>query len=395
MDTFVDGVASTQYVSTESCTDPFSGLTEASGSNLWLDHFGPTYQGSMISLPSSSVGPHESDSSISIRDRGLSLTGVDQAFHYNPAHVVPAFVERQQINMQKRLSREPSHVSTQNTLTNPHSGVSQGSRSDVHPDTVSSSPSSSGSFRLHNPSVNLSGSKPNDSIEQTLSAFVTPRQFPFGSDGQFRPNGFTAAANQPTEESITANALSSIRCLEPQGSADTSHTSSPSPDGPELRLSFAHTGTIGLAASMLLCDNGSTSRPEGQTQSTAQKEGSPQPEEPLPSSIEERRTSPAKKRGRPKAKTSGEQEPTCGRTGEKKSARVKLSGEAKRENHVNSEQKRRDALSKLWEELRDFVRELREQELSKSGQMAYCNSWLKAMLADNERLENHLREMSA
>lgn len=81
--------------------------------------------------------------------------------------------------------------------------------------------------------------------------------------------------------------------------------------------------------------------------------------------------------------------PTLGDGG--KSARENLSEEQKRNNHIHSEQKRRNLIRRGFDELNKLVPELRAGGFSKSNALSETTKFVKRLMEENEELKVHVK----
>ena len=78
-----------------------------------------------------------------------------------------------------------------------------------------------------------------------------------------------------------------------------------------------------------------------------------------------------------------------------KSTRENLTEEQKRNNHIQSEQKRRNLIRDGFEELNKLVPELRSGGFSKSNSLAEACKFVRKLREDNEELKSHLKAFDA
>jgi hypothetical protein len=74
-----------------------------------------------------------------------------------------------------------------------------------------------------------------------------------------------------------------------------------------------------------------------------------------------------------------------GSTSAPRPQRENLTEEQKRDNHIKSEQKRRNLIKKGFSDLHELVPELRNGSLSKSSVLMEAANYLEKLLADNEK----------
>ncbi|KAL8721521.1 MAG: hypothetical protein Q9225_001820 [Loekoesia sp. 1 TL-2023] len=391
VDQFLHNVASLHPIDDDQLMDPFIGYKDEGGSSFWTSRLPRTYEGSVTWLPSSSTHATGPDYHVSFpNDRSLP-TNAYPTTGTLPAYVSPAATVYSGQPLQQQMPQEATFAVSQPALANGHHQLHYEHASATHvPMNSNTWSSSSGLTPVINPSISYSSLHSNHARQMPPTS-EAQNELSWGSDPGFDDSHFIAPACQPTEESITTNALNQFGCLETQGSVDTTRASSPLVNGEDRRHTSESTDLNISAAEVLHNKDITWLSPKSSKPSTTQAEEEFLLQESPSPPAKKRKASPAKKRGRPRANGADKEAATRGQISRKKSDRVKLTEDEKRENHVNSEQKRRDGVNKEWDNLRDFVPGIEDHNLAKSGQVNYATRWLRQVLGDIERMEDLLQ----
>lgn len=211
-----------------------------------------------------------------------------------------------------------------------------------------------------------------------LSALIPQRHFSFGTDTAFDRNGYRAS-DPMTEEKVTERLNSAIEYNVIHGGND--HLSPPvrrksvgrrksAPSGSELLSTLKeepHSQAVNAEEEMPDADEDPEDVPPTKRRkcSTSTKNGS-----------QTRRASPKRKRG----------------NGTPGTGRAVLTERQKRENHIRSEQKRRNQIKKATERIRHLVPGLKSQNTNKAGELAEARSFLTILLQRNAEMKRLLGE---
>lgn len=209
------------------------------------------------------------------------------------------------------------------------------------------------------------------------------RTLHWGSDISFMDQGYMAPPDQPNEEEQTKGLLDNLQCLEPQSSVANTRAPSPErtaggPNGPGIRSNSGQHG--GYQDAM---DEDSQPKKKQKTIVKEEDEDNSDEDSPRPRS----RRSKGPRRGsndtfrKPKLPQGSKQ------------AKENLTEEQKRNNHILSEQKRRNLIRNGFDELCSLVPGLRGGGFSKSAMLTQAADWLEDTLRGNEILKGQLAEM--
>ena len=226
----------------------------------------------------------------------------------------------------------------------------------------------------------------------------------FGSDGNFANSGFMPPPNLETEDHVTDKMLQRLDSFEAQPSAATTQPSSPIMEKPK-RQPGASNGKTKLPVPV----NGA---PEAEDVAVTQK----------PKAAKRRKgktgvkgedaavddgedwQEPKQRRGKRQKSTTAnnsrgpraDQVRTQGRgsqSADRKSGRENLTDEQRRENHIASEQKRRNTIKEGYDELIEFVPGLKAGGFSRSASMTQAVDWLRELTNKNVVLKNQLSRL--
>jgi hypothetical protein len=218
----------------------------------------------------------------------------------------------------------------------------------------------------------------------------------WGSDENFARGKFTPQNPKETMEAMEQERLLYMECLEPNRSAANTRPSSP--------VHGALTSPLRLKTrDSLLQPRDDMDAPAAKRRKSKAKE---EPEDDTPRSAGlDRMKSKADVRfnpyssASPPASGSGQGSSSRRRkssgkgVGGSKAPRENLTEDQKRENHIKSEQKRREVIKKGFEDLGDIVPEAKGGQFSKSAILVMTAEWLEQMLQGNEILRAQAKSM--
>lgn len=230
----------------------------------------------------------------------------------------------------------------------------------------------------------------------------------FGSDGNFANNGFMPPANLETEDHVTDKMLQSLDSFQVQPSA--TNTQPASPVMPKSKTqSGAPNGKTKLPVPVNdAAEKQVKSKPKGKkrrkTKAGAKADemavigGQDDWDEPKQPRSKRQKVTPttngasAKRSKGSKAKT---QKPKSqpAQSADSKSGRENLTDEQRRENHIHSEQKRRNTIKDGYNELIDFVPGLTAGGFSRSASLTQAVDWLKELSNNNVQLRKQLARL--
>lgn len=279
--------------------DPFIGYKEEGGSSFWTSRLPRTYEGSVTWLPSSSTHATEPDYHVSFPNDSSLSTNAYPMTGTLPAYVSPAATVYSDQPLQQQMPQEMTFTVSQPAPTNGHHQLHYEYASATHVPMNSSTWSSSSGLT---PAINSSlyySSLHSNHARQIPPASEAQNELSWGSDPGFDDSHFIAPACQPTEESITTNALNQFGCLESQGSVDTTRASSPLVNGEDRRHTSESTDPNVLVAEVLHNEGITWPSPKSSKPSMTQAEEKFLLQESPSPPAKKRKASPAKKRGRP------------------------------------------------------------------------------------------------
>lgn len=228
------------------------------------------------------------------------------------------------------------------------------------------------------------------SPEQQATAKVRPLHW--GSDVSFLDQGYVRPADQPDEEERVDDLLSNLQCFERQNSA--ANTRAPSPEraaGPHM--SWPESGTASRLGDgrREYGENMDVLLQPSKRQKTLIKEE--EDEEDSDGDLsQQRRKSKASTYNKPR-RMSGNAVRRSSIQSNAKSTRENLTEEQKRNNHILSEQKRRNLIRQGFDDLCSLVPGLRGGGFSKSAMLTQAADWLEEVLRGNEILKSQLAEL--
>ncbi|PYI08556.1 HLH transcription factor [Aspergillus sclerotiicarbonarius CBS 121057] len=228
------------------------------------------------------------------------------------------------------------------------------------------------------------------SPEQQHTAKVRPLHW--GSDVSFVDQGYIAPPDQPDEEQRTKELLGHLVCLETQSSA--ANTRAPSP----VRITGNYDATwadADAAGQLSNLRRGYKDSMEDISQPKKKQRVLVKEEEDENSDDE----SPRQRLKKSKASSSrrmshdGIRKPRLSQG--PKNARENLTEEQKRNNHILSEQKRRNLIRQGFDDLCTLVPGLKGGGFSKSAMLTQAADWLEEILRGNDILKAQLAELKA
>lgn len=221
------------------------------------------------------------------------------------------------------------------------------------------------------------------------TGFTTPRVFPYGSDSGFCDARFISIANQEAIEQRHDVMVKTMSCLKPSNSAASTRPSSPvtkrrklPADVNEENQKTRFPVPLGAAKSQprrrktKANVNGIDKSHLDNSQPTAKKGRS--------SSAKKIRVT---KKESPESLSS---ETDTSYSGDRKGRRQNLTDEQRKQNHIHSEQRRRDAIKDSFDTLQNIVPGLGSGAPSKATQVDQAVAWLEELLNGNRELERRL-----
>ncbi len=225
--------------------------------------------------------------------------------------------------------------------------------------------------------------------QRARAEFSTPRVFPYGSDSGFSVARFISPANQEAAVKRDKTMLETLGCLEPSGSAASTRPSSPTAKRRKLPEDNDETSQeTRYPAITVAAESKVTSR---KTKAKVNGVGKSHLNEPL-SDAKKGKPSMAKRTRvtRKQSIDSLSSENSRSRSGDRKSPRQNLSEEQKKLNHINSEQRRRDAIRDAFDNLLIIVPSLRSESASRAIRVDHAIRWLEELLEGNQELKRRL-----
>ncbi|KAK4042315.1 hypothetical protein C8A01DRAFT_33664 [Parachaetomium inaequale] len=249
-------------------------------------------------------------------------------------------------------------------------------------------------------------------------AYNPPPQF--GTDPRFTPSSYVPPSANESSEALETQRMASLGCLHPDNSAAPSRVASPAPAAAQS----ANAPVLPDRRRTIPRDPPAPDQPPSRRRRTSRKSEVAVPavglEPPLPppaSSIPELNgtappqppaapsptaiTAPPKKQRRatapgktpstappPPKKRNGRGSATAG--ARKSSPRTPLTEEQRRQNHVGSEQRRREEIKAGYRLLAALVPQLRQGAHSKAVQLTVATEWIRDVMEGNQRLREML-----
>ncbi|KAL4918226.1 hypothetical protein BDW62DRAFT_182094 [Aspergillus aurantiobrunneus] len=346
----------------------------------WSTELPPTFEGSTTSLPQSSF-PHGNV------EKPLGVIPEDS----NPDIVAAASMLYQNGANGPEISTFGNHpLAFSNVDYSQIKGT--GKERQQHGQLPARRPSTSSRTHLpvayHTPKMLFDVHEP-ISPEQQLSTKARPLHW--GSDSSFMDQGYVAPPNQPDEEQRTKELMENLECLEPQSSA--ANTRAPTPDRivNHHPVPWVDTSTINHVNG-LRKDYGDSiddsSHPKKKQRLLIKEED----DEISDGDSSGQRSKRSKGSGRRLSndairKSRGFQS--------SKAQRENLTEEQKRNNHILSEQKRRNLIKQGFDDLCILVPGLKGGGFSKSAMLTQAADWLEDLLRGNDTLKIQLAELRA
>jgi hypothetical protein len=241
-----------------------------------------------------------------------------------------------------------------------------------------------------------------DDIEKTFVNMYAGQQGPrparpraiqpirWGTDESFTRGRFIPPNPKETSEAIEQEQQLVLECLEPNKSAANTRPSSPT--------------QVGLTSPLRLKTRESQLQPRDDMDAPAAKrrksKAKEEPEDETPRSAgllksrTDTRFTQYDSASPPAPGSSAKRRKSSGKGGGgSKAPRENLTEDQKRENHIKSEQKRREVIKKGFEDLCDLVPEAKGGQFSKSAILVMTGDWLEQMLQGNEILRAQARSM--
>ena len=240
----------------------------------------------------------------------------------------------------------------------------------------------------------------------------------FGSDGNFANNGFMPPPNLETEDHVTDKMLQRLDSFEAQTST-TNTAANTQPSSPIMpkskRKSSAPNGKTKLPVAVDATpdekDAGIAQKPKSTKRRKSKADD--KAEEMAIDEEEDDWVEPKPRRGKRQKSTSAnnsssatnnasanssngpraEQASTQARgsqSADRRSGRENLTEEQRRNNHIHSEQKRRNTIKGGYDELISFVPGLKAGGFSRSASMTQAVDWLKELMQNNVQLRDQL-----
>ncbi|RAK97219.1 basic helix-loop-helix domain-containing protein [Aspergillus ibericus CBS 121593] len=228
------------------------------------------------------------------------------------------------------------------------------------------------------------------SPEQQHTAKVRPLHW--GSDASFVDQGYIAPPDQPDEEQRTKELLGHLVCLETQSSAANTRAPSPVRITGHYDAAWADADAAGQLSNLR---RGYKDSMEDISQPKKKQRVLVKEEEDENSDNE----SPRQRLKKSKASSSrrmshdGIRKPRLSQG--PKPARENLTEEQKRNNHILSEQKRRNLIRQGFDDLCTLVPGLKGGGFSKSAMLTQAADWLEEILRGNDILKAQLAELKA
>ncbi|KAE8352678.1 putative HLH transcription factor [Aspergillus coremiiformis] len=353
----------------------------------WSDGLPPTFEGSTTSLSQPSlphrgldksgmgISPTHSNSDIfaaasMLYQNGMNGTGLIPPFAHNPfSSFSEVDFNNARMNGRVKNQQPPIPSKPQNSFTSARAPVG------------------------YHTSEMLFDVREPISPEQQATAKVRPLHW--GSDVSFMDQGYVAPPDQPNVEEQTQELLRHLESLEPQSSA--ANTRAPSPE----RIAGGHNARwMGPDATGPLSDlrreyrdsMEDLSQPKKRQRTLVKEEDDENSEgdDLNPRSRRSKSTSYGKNR-RMSAETIRKSKLQQGA----KPARENLTEEQKRNNHILSEQKRRNLIRQGFDDLCMLVPGLKGGGFSKSAMLTQAADWLEDILHGNEILRAQLADLKA
>ena len=249
---------------------------------------------------------------------------------------------------------------------------------------------------------------PSHSSEQSSAITIKHVDLLWGSDQSFFDDGYLPPPHQISVERLTQSLLGKMECLEPQPSATNSRPSSPSYGYPQKRAWDVNTTNSGLKQidNGVAHDRGIVSVETGprakrrkrkaDRSTTVSKERDDVERHGGLFIASNSQTRDNSSMGSPTKRRSPKSQDTTKRsraTGDTRPGRTNLTPVQKRENHVRSEQKRREIIKQGFDDLVEMVPGLHGGGFSKGAILTQAADWLEDLVQGNVLLRRQLAQM--
>ncbi|KAL4893079.1 hypothetical protein BDV59DRAFT_178377 [Aspergillus ambiguus] len=370
-------------------TNPFSNefyLPEQHSKHLssslpWSDELPPTFEGSTTSLSQPSIPSHKPGMGFLPHNSGTNqdVFAAASMLYQNGMNGV-------------ELNSGFGHPQFPSFPNGDLAGSTGSDPRDANPQTSSQQPDTSSPARLpiayHTPEMLFDVRQP---ISPEQQATAKARPLHWGSDISFMDQGYVAPPDQPDEEQRTKELLGNLECLERQSSA--ANTRAPSPERmPGGHHSWSESNLPGQSSDLrreYRDDMEDLSQPKKRQRTLIkEEEDDSDGDSSRPRSRRSRGSSYTKSRrlsndGIRKSRIQQGPKPT----------RENLTEEQKRNNHILSEQKRRNLIRQGFDDLCSLVPGLRGGGFSKSAMLTQAADWLEELLRGNDVLKAQLSEL--
>ena len=221
------------------------------------------------------------------------------------------------------------------------------------------------------------------------TGFTTPRVFPYGSDSSFHDTRFISPANQEAIEQRNDVMVRTMSCLKPSNRAASTDPSSPVTKRRKLPADVNEENRETRFAAAL---GAAKSQPRRRkTKANVNGIGKSHVDN-LQSPVKKGKSSSVKKIWVTKKDSteSPSSETDTSYWGDRKGRRQNLTDEQRKQNHIHSEQRRRNAIKDSFDTLQNIVPGLGSGAPSKATQVDQAVAWLEKLLNGNRELERRL-----
>ncbi|KAI9718233.1 MAG: hypothetical protein M1812_004223 [Candelaria pacifica] len=220
----------------------------------------------------------------------------------------------------------------------------------------------------------------------------------WGSDKSFKNRAFVAPPEQETEEDVTKDMMQKLECLERQSSTNNTAPSSPIlTKGSQRQKKSTVVDPVVDDPTEDSPDEHEETRPRKRRKARLKEESAEAEQSITPRKTKSRKAkaiSALKKARKAKALTTENlPEQRKSEISDSKGNRQNLSEEAKRANHIQSEQKRRDLIKQGFDDLGEIVPELHGGSFSKSAILVQAADWIEEIVQGNEELTAQLKSL--
>jgi len=216
-----------------------------------------------------------------------------------------------------------------------------------------------------------------------------PEDVRWGTDQNFsQPRGYVPASERETREALETERVKYMGCLQPSHGIDTR---SPTP-GYAMDVNYGKAASPRRLKTSTASSDGDLDclAPTNPIRGGRKSHANGGIKEVRDESAVSRPSKPPRKRksvvSLSKDSNGSGKRRKSSASGAAKQPRENLSEEQKRQNHIQSEQKRRVIIGKGYEQLIDMVPDLRNHNLSRSGSLTVAAEWLEKLLQGNESL---------